>query len=102
MAHCQYADPMETEAKTRAPQNAEKFVLRLPDGMRDQIAHRAKKANRSMNAEIVAMLSQDLEGKNPTLQAFADGPLLDEVIRRYLARGVMIVISQERNEVGHE
>lgn len=37
---------------------AEQFVVRFPDGMRDQIAEAAKAAGRSMNAEIVARLQQ--------------------------------------------
>ncbi|PPA77677.1 hypothetical protein C4E15_06630 [Achromobacter spanius] len=36
--------------------NLDKFMLRLPDGMRDQIARDAKANGRSMNAEIVARL----------------------------------------------
>jgi uncharacterized protein (DUF1778 family) len=34
----------------------EKFMLRLPAGMRDMIAAAAKAANRSMNAEVVSRL----------------------------------------------
>lgn len=34
----------------------DKFILRLPDGMRDAIAASAKANNRSMNAEIVLRL----------------------------------------------
>ena len=33
-----------------------RFLVRLPDGMRDQIAESAKTNNRSMNAEIVLRL----------------------------------------------
>lgn len=36
----------------------DKFMLRLPDGMRDKIAQDAKAAGRSMNAEIVARLER--------------------------------------------
>lgn len=36
---------------------ADKFVVRLPDGMRSQIAEAAKANNRSMNAEIVSRLA---------------------------------------------
>lgn len=39
-------------------QAQEKFVLRLPDGMRDRIKHAAETNNRSMNAEIVATLEE--------------------------------------------
>jgi uncharacterized membrane protein YccC len=37
-------------------QIADKYIVRLPDGMRDRIAEAAKANNRSMNAEIVARL----------------------------------------------
>ena len=38
----------------------DKFMLRLPDGMRDAIRESAKKNNRSMNAEIVVALEMFL------------------------------------------
>jgi hypothetical protein len=40
---------------------ADRFIVRLPDGMRDKIAEAAKRNNRSMNSEIVARLQQTLE-----------------------------------------
>ena len=45
-------------------QVADQFVLRLPDGLRDQIKADAKANGRSMNAEIVARL----EGSAKTLR----------------------------------
>lgn len=36
--------------------NADKFIVRLPDGMRDEIAIAAEASGRSMNAEIVYRL----------------------------------------------
>lgn len=42
---------------------SDQFNLRLPDGMRDQIAEAAQKSGRSMNAEIVHRLSNSL-GRN--------------------------------------
>jgi len=36
----------------------DKFMLRLPDGMRDSIAELAKKHGRSMNAQIVHILEE--------------------------------------------
>ncbi len=39
-------------------QQQDKFVLRLPDGMRDRIKAAAEDSNRSMNAEIVATLQE--------------------------------------------
>ncbi|EPE98448.1 Arc family DNA-binding protein [Rhizobium grahamii] len=48
------------------PQNSEsrdldKVIVRLPDGMRDQLKTMAAQNNRSMNAEIVARLAESLE-----------------------------------------
>ena len=45
-------------------QMQDKFNLRFPDGMRDAIALRAKKNGRSMNSEIIQILSDSLTGKN--------------------------------------
>ncbi|SRR5690606_27087357 len=39
---------------------ADKFVVRLPDGMRERIADVAKNHHRSMNSEIIARLEQSL------------------------------------------
>ncbi|PZR46006.1 Arc family DNA-binding protein [Burkholderia sp. WTPI3] len=47
---------------TKAPsRSADQFVVRLPDGMRDRIAEMARRNNRSMNAEIVARLSESFQ-----------------------------------------
>jgi len=40
--------------------NAEKFVVRLPDGMRDKINQVARKNHRSMNSEIIKRLERTL------------------------------------------
>lgn len=42
----------------RTPQDQDKFVLRLPEGMRDRIKAAAEANNRSMNAEIVSVLEE--------------------------------------------
>lgn len=39
---------------------ADKFVLRLPQGMRERVADVAREAHRSMNSEIIARLEQSL------------------------------------------
>lgn len=39
---------------------ADKFVVRLPDGMRESIADVARNHHRSMNSEIIARLEQSL------------------------------------------
>lgn len=41
-------------------QPQDKFVVRFPDGLRDQIADAARESGRSMNAEIVYRLEQSL------------------------------------------
>lgn len=42
------------------PNFIERFTVRMPDGMRDAIAERAKKNGRSMNSEIVQILQDAL------------------------------------------
>jgi len=39
---------------------ADKFVVRLPSGMRDRIAEVARTNHRSMNSEIIARMEQSL------------------------------------------
>lgn len=40
---------------------ADKFVIRLPEGMRDQISDLAKCYRRSMNSEIISRLESSLK-----------------------------------------
>jgi len=49
-------------------EQADKYLLRLPDGMRERLKDAAKENNRSMNAEIVARLEQSFLSK-----VYADG-----------------------------
>lgn len=46
----------------RPSQTQDKFIVRLPDGMREQISEAAAANNRSMTAEIVARLARSFEG----------------------------------------
>ncbi|HED4875492.1 TPA: Arc family DNA-binding protein [Stenotrophomonas maltophilia] len=46
---------MSTKPSTQV-QPQDKFVVRFPDGLRDQIAEAAKSSGRSMNAEIIHRL----------------------------------------------
>lgn len=51
---------------TRNPYPSEvqdRFIVRLPNGMREKIAEIAKANGRSMNAEIVARLEQSFKGQ---------------------------------------
>lgn len=46
---------MAPESKSR---ELDKFIVRLPDGMRDKLAAAARGNNRTMNAELVSRLEQ--------------------------------------------
>lgn len=68
--------------KQLAPSDAaDKFMLRMPDGMRDRISEAAKKNNRSMNSEMIARLEQTLSFEsgvffgNEPFAAVVDGML---------------------------
>ena len=52
---------MEKKDKVEVTRESDKFMLRLPEGMRDRIAEAAKANGRSMNAEIVARLHASFE-----------------------------------------
>lgn len=43
-------------------QIAERFQVRMPDGLRDRLRDAAEANNRSMNSEIVARLEESLSG----------------------------------------
>lgn len=44
----------------------ERFIVRLPDGMRDRLADAAKASGRSMNSEIVARLEASIAANSET------------------------------------
>lgn len=52
---------MEKKPQQSESRDADKYVVRFPDGMRDRIAEVAKANNRSMNAEIIARLQESLD-----------------------------------------
>lgn len=57
---------------------ADKFVVRLPDGMRERIADVAKEHHRSMNSEIIARLEKSLgtpDIEEGTVEVEAEGVL---------------------------
>lgn len=51
---------MKTALPNYTSRTADKFVVRLPQGMRDRIAEVAKQHHRSMNSEIIARLEHSL------------------------------------------
>jgi hypothetical protein len=48
-------------APKKTNRESDKFMLRMPHGMRDAIAYEAEKSGRSMNAEMVDRLTQSFE-----------------------------------------
>lgn len=60
----------------RKAQQQDKFILRLPDGMRDRIRAAAEASGRSMNAEIVLTL----EGAYPGNEAIDE--LAAEIVEK--------------------
>ena len=72
---------MESSQPDRVPQEADKFIVRLPEGMRDTLKARAASNNRSMNAEIVAILGAAI-GDDSSLSAASVETLLKAVADR--------------------
>ncbi|MBP8263296.1 MAG: Arc family DNA-binding protein [Pseudomonas sp.] len=68
---------------------ADKFVVRLPDGMRERIGEVARSHRRSMNSEIIARLEQSLfqeEGIQTDTSLHIDSPELSLSERELLQR----------------
>jgi hypothetical protein len=51
----------ESKSATGTGGTSDRFQLRLPDGMRDQLAEAATANERSLNSEIIHRLAQSLE-----------------------------------------
>ncbi|MGI3170649.1 Arc family DNA-binding protein [Pseudooceanicola sp. C21-150M6] len=49
----------------QSAQNQDKFIVRLPDGLRDRIRLAAEANHRSMNAEVVALLEENYPAPVP-------------------------------------
>ncbi|MDF1630489.1 MAG: Arc family DNA-binding protein [Alcanivoracaceae bacterium] len=62
-------DKAVSEAKTEV----EKFVVRLPGGMRQEIAEVARRSRRSMNSEIVARLERSL-AESEVIETISENP----------------------------
>lgn len=88
-----YALPMPNPKPTRALQEADKFIVRLPEGMRDVLKARAASNNRSMNAEIVAILSDATSGDS-SLGAVSVEALLKAVADR-MGTAVQIIVAPD-------
>jgi len=56
---------MTRAAQAYNSRTADKFVVRLPEGMRQRIADVAHANTRSMNSEILTMLNRSLDNRQP-------------------------------------
>lgn len=54
--------PFDTMSEPANRSLTDKFMLRLPDGMRERIKASADANNRSMNAEIISRLEESFDG----------------------------------------
>lgn len=74
---------------------ADKFVVRLPDGMREKIAEVARLTHRSMNSEIIARLEESLiqtdKELNPAVHADTDGGTPMPVVDAWVPSRDMLV-----------
>jgi hypothetical protein len=77
---------MENPKTDRAPQLADKYVLRMPDGMRDKLAALARANNRSMNAEIIGLLQQAMETRASEAPSINIESLAEEIADRVAAK----------------
>lgn len=59
-------------------QEMDRFNVRLPAGMRDAIAERAKANGRSMNSEIVQILQDALDNEGKGITLLPDQPSIGE------------------------
>lgn len=69
-----------TEKNLYPSDQADKVLVRMPDGMRDRLKDAAKANNRTMNAEIVARLEQSFKQEEEEFGlAFRSAVLEDEI-----------------------
>lgn len=63
--------------------DSDRYIIRMPDGMRDRLKAAAAANNRSLNAEIVARLERTLaETPFPSFQEEVMERVVERVIRR--------------------
>ena len=70
----------------KAGRGADQFMVRLPDGMRDQLKESAAANGRSMNAEIVARIEAALSLVNDLRRIEADVEVLSASVAQYKKR----------------
>lgn len=74
---------------------ADKFVLRLPDGMRERVAEAARGSHRSMNSEIISRLEVSLESPTRAASLMQPSGELSSDEQRLIARFRMLDLKQQ-------
>lgn len=85
---------------------ADKFVIRLPDGMREKIAEVARTHHRSMNSEIIARLETSImeeeKRNNPVLHVDDASGITIPVVDAWTPRvGMLIRFRLDAKKVGN-
>lgn len=70
---------MKQSLPSRSSRSADKFVVRLPEGMRARIAEVARHYHRSMNSEIIARLEKTLLAEGCLPEETATAPVHGEL-----------------------
>lgn len=91
-----------SDSNKRTPALVEKFVIRLPNGLREQIKALSEQNRRSMNSEIIMVLEKHIqqftqeemrdfsteeliqEVRNTQLDDYKQAPLTDQVLQERL------------------
>lgn len=74
---------------------SDKFMLRLPDGMRDSLKAEAETNKRSMNAEIVARLEESLSRNEDEARQRAS-ETADQIVQMLIERMAAMRLDMER------
>lgn len=86
---------MATDTPTTG-RESDKFMLRLPDGMRDRLKDAAKANNRTLNAEIVARLERSFTADKEVEQIAFESGFETSMLREDVAR--LTALLQKANE----
>lgn len=74
--------PGSNKPHTFPSRQQEKFVVRLPDGMRDRIARASEESGRSMNSEFVGRIAASFNRDEQWCTLVDNNRLLQEQLKR--------------------
>lgn len=78
-------------------QNISPYNLRLQPDLKATLERLARKASRSLNAEITARLEESLS-TSKDLKDYSDGELIDELIKRWGRSAVYIQLGNKQDD----